>query len=112
MMAQSTIEVTGATFEGLGKRLEQLHRELPDGERAVFEWMLGNLGTPVAGEASGGLETLTIHFTGAIRPLHIPIVRGVGGRLILGGNDGTTVLILANGHIVVVPPRAPATQQG
>ncbi|HWE36646.1 MAG TPA: hypothetical protein VG406_08770 [Isosphaeraceae bacterium] len=112
MMTQPTIEVTGATFEALGRRLEHFHRELPDGERAVFEWMLDGLGAPVAGESAGKEEVLEVRFSGAHRPIRIPFFAAVGGRLILGGNDGTTILILASGKIVVVPPRAPVTNQG
>ena len=112
MATHAKIEVTGATFEALGRRLEHLHRELPDGERAVFEWLLGGLGAPMAGESAGKEEVLEVRFSGAHRPIRIPIVAAIGGRLILGGNDGTTILILANGHIVVVPPRAPVTTPG
>lgn len=100
------VEVTAKEFEQLGQRLEDLHHALPHGEQEIFEWLMNSVGAPLATDAADVSAELTINFP-PLKQTKIPRHPPAGGRLILGGNDGLTIIIKANGRIIVVPPEGP-----
>lgn len=110
MATQKTIEITQQDVESLGQKLEQLHEQLGSRERVLFEMLMSHVGTDanIEAHARGGI---VLQFPPLKSPIHLLHPRG-GGQLIIGGNDGLTIIVKPNGHIVIIPPEGPGDPGG